>query len=188
MLICQKRHLDIFLKLLKHREYKHIISGLSSSLKAVKMKNDPDKKTLHEKWSKPVLDLGFCVIPSIFIEGQHKLGLNSQQAIVLMHLISYWWEKDRKPHPAMKTIADRMDISKRQLQRHVKELEDNGLIKRISRENEAKGKLSNEFDLSGLVERLKSIAPDFKEAREKSKELKKIAGRRKTPKVERIKL
>lgn len=142
------------------------------------MENNTNKKIMHEKWGKSVIDLGFCVVPSILIEGQHKLGLNSQQATILMHLISYWWEKDKQPHPAMQTIANRMDISKRQLQRYMTELENTGFIKRISRENENKGKLTNEFDLSGLVKKLQEIAPDFKSAREKSKALKKAASQR----------
>lgn len=158
--------------------YKHIMFRVSIKFQGQSMKNNTDKKTLNNKWGKSVLDLGFCVVPSIFIEGQHKLGLNSQQTTVLMHLISYWWEKDKKPHPAMQTIADRMGISKRQLQRYMTDLEDSGLIKRIYRKNDNKGKLSNEFDLSGLVTKLQSIAPDFKEAREQSKAIKNAVGQR----------
>ena len=50
----------------------------------------------------------------------------------------------------------------RQLQRHIAELERAGLVRRIERRAPNKGKLSNEYDLSGLVTRLAAIEPEFR--------------------------
>ena len=49
------------------------------------------------------------------------------------------------------------------------ELEAMGLVKRNARASVLKGKLSNEYDLSGLVARLKEIAIEFKAADEEAK-------------------
>lgn len=126
-----------------------------------------------KKWGKDVMREGFTIFPAILFRGQQRLGLNSTQMMVLIHLADYWWQKDNSPRPAMKTIAERMGISRRQLQRYMGELEQAGLVKRIERKAHNQGKLPNEFDLSGLVERLKKLAPEFREAKEQSKAFRK---------------
>lgn len=114
---------------------------------------------------------GFTILPAILLRGQQRLGLNPTQMMVLIHLADYWWEKGKNPYPCMNTISERMGISRRQLQRYMGELEQAGLLQRIPRKAQHKGKLSNEFDLSGLVERLKKLAPEFRVANEQSKAL-----------------
>lgn len=60
-----------------------------------------------------------------------------------------------------------MGLSPRQVQRRIAELEAMGLLKRIQRTGAHQGKLSNEYDLSGLVARLKEIAPEVRAVEEK---------------------
>jgi len=49
------------------------------------------------------------------------------------------------------------------------ELDDMGLVKRKPRASVLKGKLSNEYDLSGLVARLKELALEFKATDEEAR-------------------
>ena len=42
------------------------------------------KKASERKWGKPVMDLGFCIIPSLLLRAQARLGLNPTQLAVLM--------------------------------------------------------------------------------------------------------
>ncbi len=44
-----------------------------------------------------------------------------------------------------------------------------GLVTRIERTAPGRGKISNEYDLSGLVERLKELEPEFRAAKEEAK-------------------
>lgn len=130
------------------------------------------------KWGADVMREGFTILPAILLRGQQRLGLNPTQTMVLIHLTDYWWQKDKNPYPAMKTIAERMGISRRQLQRYMDDLEQAGLLHRIERRAQHRGKLSNEFDLSGLVSRLKELAPEFREASEQSKALRQSVTKR----------
>ena len=57
-------------------------------------------------------------------------------------------------------------MSARQAQRYLAELEQMGLVRRIPRTAPNRGKLSNEFDLSGLVARLKELEPEFRKVEE----------------------
>lgn len=123
-------------------------------------------KTSERKWGKKVLKNGFCLFPSLLLRAQRRLGLSAQQLNVLLHLVDHWWEPTRMPYPSKKTIATRMNLSPRQVQRIIGDLEQAGLLKRIERQgNSNKGKLTNKYDLSGLVLRLKELEPEFTKAR-----------------------
>ncbi len=60
-------------------------------------------------------------------------------------------------------------MSDRQIQRHVAEMEGAGLIQRIGRTSPGKGKTSNEYDLSGLVKKMKELEPEFTKAKQEAK-------------------
>lgn len=117
----------------------------------------------EKKWGKKVMERGFCIVPSLLFKAQARLKINAAQLAVLMHLADHWWEADRRPWPAKKTIADRLGLSPRQVQRYMAELEEMGYVKRIERRARHRGKLSNEYDLTGLVDRLKELEPEFRE-------------------------
>lgn len=117
----------------------------------------------EKKWGKAVIDLGFSIIPSLIFRAQARLGLNPTQLAVLLQLADYWWDDQRHPYPTKKTLGERLGLSARQVQRYVAELEEAGLVKRIDRYAAHKGRLSNKYDLSGLVERLKKLEPEFRE-------------------------
>ncbi len=126
-------------------------------------------KESERKWGKPVMGLGFCVVPSLLLRAQARLGLNARQLAVLMHLADFWWDADRKPFPSKQTLGERLRLSPRQVQRIVAELEDAGLVKRIERRAAHGGKLTNIYDLSGLVKRLKELEPEFRKVEEEAK-------------------
>lgn len=87
------------------------------------------------------------------------------------------------PYPTIDTLGERMGLKHRQVQRILAELESAGLLIRVERIAAHMGKMSNEYDLSGLVKKLQEIAPEFLEANEQAKEAKKkVTKRRPAPK------
>jgi DNA-binding MarR family transcriptional regulator len=123
------------------------------------------------KWGKAVMKLGFSMVPSLLLRAQQRLGLNPTQLAILIQLSDYWWDPERKPYPGKKALSERLGLSTRQIQRHIAELQTAGLVERIERRAPHRGKLSNEYDLSGLVARLKKLEPEFREASEEAKEI-----------------
>lgn len=81
-------------------------------------------------------------------------------------------------YPSKKALSERLGLSARQVQRYVAELETAGLVPRIERRAAHKGKLSNFYDLSGLVERLKALEPEFREVQTEMREMKRQVARR----------
>ncbi|WP_341645023.1 helix-turn-helix domain-containing protein [Thauera sp. SDU_THAU2] len=124
------------------------------------------KQASDEKWGTAVMKLGFCIIPSVLLRAQQRLGLNPTQLAVLLQLVDHWWDQERKPYPSKQSLSDRLGLGTRQIQRYIAELEAAGFVKRIERRATHRGKLSNEYDLSGLVERLNKLAPEIEEANE----------------------
>jgi len=137
-----------------------------------------------KKWGKAVMKLGFCIIPSMLLRAQQRLGLNPSHLAVLLQLADYWWSSDRKPYPSKQALSDRLGLGPRQIQRYIAELENAGLVKRIERRAAHRGKLSNEYDLSGLVERLKQLAPEIEEANELKRQATRRGGLPKSPNAE----
>lgn len=126
------------------------------------------RKASEKKYGKPVMDLGFCIVPSLLMQAQARLGINPVQFNIIMHLADIWWDAAHRPWPKKELLAKRMNMSERQIQRQIAELEAAGLVQRIERIRPGRGKTSNEYDLSGLVKRLKELEPEFTEMKQEN--------------------
>jgi len=139
-------------------------------------------KLADDKWGAAVLKLGYSIIPSLLLRAQQRLGLNPTQLAVLLQLCDFWWSEDRKPYPSKERLSERLGLKDRQIQRYLAELEAAGLVKRIPRYDAKGGQTSNFYDLSGLVQKLQALEPEFaavdKENRERSRSVAMPLGRR----------
>jgi predicted transcriptional regulator len=151
-------------------------STTSKSAKVVPIKSAVDQKESERKWGVAVMKLGYCILPSILLQAQARLLITPQQMMVLLQLVEHWWKADNKVYPSKETLADRIGLSAKQVQRPIKALEEKKLVKRIPRTLKGRGKTSNEYDLSGLVKKLKEIEPDLTKARKLKSEAAKPGG------------
>jgi predicted transcriptional regulator len=74
------------------------------------------------------------------------------------------------PWPSRATIGEIVGRDRSTVQKHLKAMEDLGLIQRNSRYQSAGGQTSNEYDLSGLIARLKDLAKEVQTERRKRDE------------------
>ena len=128
-----------------------------------------DRRRAEHKYSAPVINHGYTMLPNLLLQAQGRLNISHAQFNILVQLIGHWWEADKEPHPAKETIARRMGVSPRQIQRYLTELEKAELIKRIERFKGHKAQTSNGYALDGLVAKLKEIEPEFAKALEQRK-------------------
>lgn len=140
------------------------------------MTTNKDKKTtgaserqLKEKWGAVTLSNGFTAIPNTLIERQQALKIKPTEMNILLILMKYWWENDRTPYPSKETIAEMINRDSSTVRKAMKSLEEKGLVKRTSRYYEKGGQTSNEYDLSGLVESLKTQSTEIKNLQAKRK-------------------
>jgi DNA-binding transcriptional regulator YhcF (GntR family) len=147
-------------------------------LEGRRKKGSEEQKTLDQKWGKGTMSVGYTVLPVALLRGQARLKIGANELAVLVHLIDHWWKPDDMPWPSKRTIAERLGTSPKTVQRAIVKLENEGLLKRKERYSvKTKGRTSNEYDLSPLVERLKPIAADMSKAAEESKARRKMAER-----------
>ncbi len=103
------------------------------------------------KWTPALMRAGWTVIPNIIFERQQALGLDALDINILLHIASYWWEPDSKPHPSKTTIANAIGVDPRTVQRHIAALERGGLIRREQRRISRTGSKTNIYHLDGLI-------------------------------------
>lgn len=138
--------------------------GVATSKKAAtpgKVKRESEKK-----WGKAVMARGFQIVPSLLLRAQADLKLGGRQLAVLIHILDHWWEANRNPFPGKALIAQRMQLSERQVQRAIAGMERRGLIKRVPRYSRQGGQSSNYYSFAGLVAKLKTVEPAYRKADE----------------------
>jgi predicted transcriptional regulator len=124
--------------------------------------DSPNQHTpLQERWGE-ALDAGFLVVPVTLLRHQKALRLTDGAMVVLLNILAAWWYESRLPFPSTKTIADRMGVTTRSVQRHLASLEKRGLIRRLRNQAGSDGLnvLVTRYDPAGLVERLKGLTSE----------------------------
>lgn len=111
---------------------------------------------LQAMWG-DALRTGFVIIPSVLLRHQQTLGLESGEVMVLLNLFMSWRTVDELPYPHTSTIARRMGVSRRTVQRHIESLETKKLIQRLWHRGKEGERAGARYDLTGIVEELKRL-------------------------------
>ena len=100
--------------------------------------------SVADKWQGAVTQgSGFVAVPMALLRLQSKYGLSPTEMLVLINLLAHWWDPTRTVFPRTTTIADRMGVDKRTIQRATNKLIRTGLL---SRQIMPDGKRSFGFD------------------------------------------
>ena len=135
-----------------------------------KIKNSERLRRNEEKWSPALMEAGWTVLPSIILEKQQALGLDAVDVNILLHLARHWWYSDRPPFPSKATIAECMNISSSTVQRHIAQMERDGLINREYRYKPNKGgQDTNAYHFAGLIKEATPFALEAVGTKEKRK-------------------
>ncbi|SFP51210.1 helix-turn-helix domain-containing protein [Sphingomonas rubra] len=111
--------------------------------------------TIKEKWQGAVTQgSGFVAVPVALLRLQSKYDLTPTDMLVLINLLAHWWDPARAVYPRSTTIAKRMGVDKRTVQRATQKLENAGLL---SRDITEEGRRVFKFDR--LVEKLARDVP-----------------------------
>jgi hypothetical protein len=152
-------------------------ASIGFNLEAMK-KSDSSKQAaaaqtsgvLERKWGRTLIEAGWLGFPSVILQRQKDLGLDAIDLNILFHLADHWWRPDNPPFPGKQTIADRMGITPRTVQRRIAALETAHLIERQYRRNPDKSNKTNIYHLGGLIDAATPYAEDALAARKKKKE------------------
>lgn len=132
----------------------------------IKMALNPKNKAVAteqkvaDKWTKPVADAGWTSFPNVIFERQQALQLTPLDINILLHLAGNWWSPGNNPFRTKKSLALAIGVHPRTIQKRIEEMERWGYIKRIYRKSAEGDNLPNEFDLSGLIEKITPFAQE----------------------------
>ncbi|MYK60310.1 MAG: MarR family transcriptional regulator [Rhodospirillaceae bacterium] len=73
---------------------------------------------------------GFQAVPDVLLKHQTRLGLSPTNLVVLLNVLMHWWYPEQRPFPRPTTIAKRMGLSARAVQRSIQQLQQLGLVVR----------------------------------------------------------
>ena len=77
----------------------------------------------------------------------------------IIHIWQYWWtEKD--PYPSLKTIAAKMDVTRRQVRNYTQSLKAKGLLQVRERILPGLGQVTSEYDFEPLLKAVLKLDRD----------------------------
>jgi DNA-binding MarR family transcriptional regulator len=92
---------------------------------------DPVHFTVKEKWQGAVTaSSGFVAVPVSLLRLQTNLKLTATDMLVLINLLAHWWDPARSVFPRTTTIALRMGVTKRTVQRSMNKMIRRGIMER----------------------------------------------------------
>lgn len=116
--------------------------------------------SLKDKWGGEAMALGWVALPTSLLFLQSQLGISPTGLNIIIQLIMHWWSAEERPHPSQESIAGRMGVSQRTVQREIAELVRMGIIrKQNSPVRHPKYKGRNLYDLTPLVALLNENTP-----------------------------
>jgi DNA-binding MarR family transcriptional regulator len=133
------------------------------------------------KWSKTVAESGWTSFPNVIFERQQALQLTPLDINILLHLAGNWWNAGSNPYRTKKSLALAIGVHPRTIQKRIEEMERWGYIKRIYRKAGVGDNLPNEYDFSGLIEKITPFAKEKLNERAKAQAEKTAAITRKRP-------
>lgn len=98
-------------------------------------------------------EAGWSPVPDVLIFHQQQLKLRSEDLNVLLNLIAHWYSPSTLPFIRPTTIAKRMGVSARSVQRSIARLIDMRFIAKVRHENG-----HTAYDMTPLVVRLRPFA------------------------------
>jgi DNA-binding transcriptional regulator YhcF (GntR family) len=120
-----------------------------------------DGGKLERKWGKLAIQAGWLGFPSVFLQRQRALRLDPLDLNILLQIADHWWEQENLPYPSKKTIAKRIGVDPRTVQRRIAQMENDGLIRRNPRRHSSGGSKTNTYSFDGLIREAEPYAKEI---------------------------
>ena len=118
------------------------------------MSNEPPDATnnpyrIVARWGDELLDDGFTVLPNLILRYYAKLGMSPAEMMLVVHIVQFQWT-EQNPYPSLPGVAERMGLSRRQVNNYVSSLKRKGFLRVIQRTTAEGRQDTNEYDFTGL--------------------------------------
>lgn len=116
-----------------------------------------------EKWGDKSGIAGWTVLPALLFRYARSLGISPTQQALLFHLLSFWWFANSPPIVSKATLAERLGITQRQVQRHLQVLIKKGIID--VQFPKKPGRHPHEYSFSRLVAKIEKFVTAYARAK-----------------------
>ncbi|MCX2543095.1 helix-turn-helix domain-containing protein [Pseudomonas sp. Z5-35] len=144
------------------------MTKLTTTVKA-KKPAPVESKEIEKRWGKDLVAAGWTAIPNVLFDCSQQLGLKHLHIVIILHLAGYWWQAGNDPYPTKETLAKKIGVTARTIQRSIAELEEMKFITRHARKSKLGGNLANRYSFDGIIEAATPYAKAIVDAREKQK-------------------
>jgi hypothetical protein len=126
--------------------------------------------TLQVKFGDQLLQGKYTVVPNLLLKLLGELGITPNELVFTLEVWVYWYEQQKDMFPTLNTIAERMNLSRRNVNRYVESLKgkqyhdkETGYVSKPylqvhERYATSGGQLSNQYDFSGMLEAVTFLA------------------------------
>jgi DNA-binding MarR family transcriptional regulator len=104
-----------------------------------------------------VSDPGFLAVPYVLLLHQAQLDIGSEHLNVLLNILAHWHAEGRMPYPHSATIAKRMGVTQRTVQRSIVWLCKSGFLAKLPRERRTDRQA---YDVTPLLDKLAPLAAE----------------------------
>lgn len=106
------------------------------------------------RFGEEIATSGFQPLPDVLLFNQAELGVKSEDLNVLLNILAHWYLPDRMPYPRPHTIAKRMGVSLRTVQRSMTRLRRLGMIAKGAKNEDGR----TAIDVTPLLDKLRPYA------------------------------
>src|SRR5262245_41612717 len=121
--------------------------------------DDADKQRykITVRFGVELLEDGHTAVPNLVLNHYAKLGVSRAEMMFTTHIWQYWWT-EKQPYPSLQSVADKMQVSRRQVRNYAQSLKAKGLLQVHERYAPGLGQVTSEYDFSTLFARILEVA------------------------------
>lgn len=101
------------------------------------------------RFGEEILEAGFTTVPNLVLRHYASLGITPAEMMFIIHVWEFWWS-EREPYPALSTIAERMQMTRRNVRKYVQSLREKNVLIVTERFDDS-GQTTSEYDFSPLI-------------------------------------
>jgi len=116
------------------------------------------KKYLQYFHSSDVLDKGIILIPKALKKAYKEIGITLTEYAVMELLLTRWYQDKAQPEVSMQILAEELGKSRLQIWRHIKKLQQKGVLIVSHVYDKDGGQRNNRYNIYPFIERLEAYA------------------------------
>src|SRR5215218_6224375 len=119
--------------------------------------DDRQKYRITVRFGVQLLEDGHTAVPNLVLNHYAKLGISPAEMMFTIHIWQYWWT-EKQPYPSLQAVADKMQVSRRQVRNYVQGLKEKQLLEVHERYVPGLGQTSSEYDFTQFFQRILEAA------------------------------